>query len=186
MQYSKKELRKLAKERLSTISDNERHRKSESLSRNLKKFLAENFTTHEKIILGGFSPLIDEPDWSINIDLVEYNMAFPGIGSDGKMSFFKSNEVDLKETDEFGARVKTPTKKGEVMTPDLILIPGLAFTKNGHRLGRGKGFFDKYLENYNGKTIGICFEEQIFESIPTEKHDQMIDFVVTDGKIYRR
>lgn len=63
---------------------------------------------------------------------------------------------------------------------DLIVVPGMAFDKTGHRLGRGKGFYDRFLIKYpEVKTIGICFDFQLLDSIPIEPHDRVVDEVVT-------
>lgn len=67
---------------------------------------------------------------------------------------------------------------------DLILIPGLAFTKQGHRLGRGRGYYDTYLTKYRASlslaptTIALAFNEQILPEIPTEETDVPIDIVL--------
>ena len=67
---------------------------------------------------------------------------------------------------------------------DLLIIPGLAFTADGHRLGRGAGYYDSYLRRYSecGKkmpdTIALAFSEQLRDSIPTEEHDFIIDTVL--------
>ena len=55
---------------------------------------------------------------------------------------------------------------------DFILVPGVAFSPNGYRLGRGKGYYDKFLSKYtNPFTVGVCFREQFYLDIPTEPHD---------------
>lgn len=67
---------------------------------------------------------------------------------------------------------------------DLILIPGLAFTKNGKRLGRGKGYYDRFLAKCFRKfktrpfTLGLAFREQIVSDIPTTDTDVIIDQVL--------
>ena len=69
---------------------------------------------------------------------------------------------------------------------DLILMPGLAFSKAGARLGRGKGYYDTYLQrcekamNRKPVTIALAFKEQICESVPTTDHDVPIDIVLFD------
>lgn len=65
---------------------------------------------------------------------------------------------------------------------DLFLVPGLAFTTRGARLGRGGGFYDRLLPRRSaGSTaLGICFALQIVESVPHEPHDQRVDGVVTE------
>ena len=62
----------------------------------------------------------------------------------------------------------------------------LAFTKFGHRLGRGKGFYDKYLSKKKCITIGICLEVQIWDEIPVEQHDRVLEYIVTDRGIWHR
>lgn len=61
---------------------------------------------------------------------------------------------------------------------DLVLVPGLAFSKDGKRLGRGRGFYDRLLASYHGISIGLCFEEQMQEDIPWEEHDQRVGQVI--------
>jgi len=65
---------------------------------------------------------------------------------------------------------------------DLILVPGVAFSKDHHRLGRGGGFFDRVLAGRaaNAFKLGICFSFQVFDTIPTEGHDIVMNAVVTN------
>ena len=62
---------------------------------------------------------------------------------------------------------------------DMFLVPGLAFDQKGHRLGRGKGYFDKMLKNTRRVILGIALDEQMVEEVPVEKHDIRMHFVVT-------
>jgi 5-formyltetrahydrofolate cyclo-ligase len=66
--------------------------------------------------------------------------------------------------------------------PDLIFVPGLAFSRDGHRLGRGAGFFDRLLAGRAAKAfkIGICFSFQLVDAVPTERHDIEMDTIVSD------
>ena len=63
---------------------------------------------------------------------------------------------------------------------DVIIVPGVVFTPSGQRIGRGKGYYDKYLsrENFRATKIGVCYREQIAERIDTEPHDVVMDCVV--------
>ncbi|MED4127929.1 MULTISPECIES: 5-formyltetrahydrofolate cyclo-ligase [Shouchella] len=63
---------------------------------------------------------------------------------------------------------------------DLLIVPGLAFSKDGSRLGMGGGFYDRYLPLFKGKTVSLCFNEQLIESIPTEAHDMRMDLVLSE------
>ena len=66
---------------------------------------------------------------------------------------------------------------------DLILVPGLAFTKDGTRLGRGGGYYDRLLVSCPPRTrrIGVCFAAQIVASLPTEPHDQRVERVISES-----
>ena len=61
---------------------------------------------------------------------------------------------------------------------DLALIPGLAFDAQGHRLGRGKGYYDRFLTSFTGKTIGVCFDFQKVAEVPVDAHDVAVNMVV--------
>ena len=62
---------------------------------------------------------------------------------------------------------------------DLIIVPGMAFDKSNNRLGRGKGFYDRFLKNTSAYKIGICFPFQLFEQIPVSEHDVKMDAVIS-------
>jgi len=73
----------------------------------------------------------------------------------------------------------------------LALIPGLGFDPAGHRLGRGAGFYDRWIEHRRQldtpvSLVGVCFDEQLVERIPTDPHDQPMDRVVTPTAEYVR
>jgi 5-formyltetrahydrofolate cyclo-ligase len=75
---------------------------------------------------------------------------------------------------------------GEVVEPDqldLIIAPALSVDKLGTRLGRGGGFFDRYLENYPGPVAAVVFEHELAESLPVETHDKPVSFAVTESRI---
>jgi 5-formyltetrahydrofolate cyclo-ligase len=69
---------------------------------------------------------------------------------------------------------------------DLALIPGLAFDREGHRLGRGKGFYDRLLarSGFRALRIGIVTERFLLRKIPSEPHDLRMDLVVTESAVH--
>ena len=73
----------------------------------------------------------------------------------------------------------------DLATVDLILVPGLAFTEDGRRLGRGGGYYDRLLANLpaRARRIGVCFDAQIVASLPTEAHDQRVERVITESSL---
>lgn len=66
---------------------------------------------------------------------------------------------------------------------DLIIVPGVAFSRDGYRLGRGKGYYDKLLAWAKGRKCGICFECQFVEKLPTENHDVKMNYLITPSLI---
>lgn len=65
-------------------------------------------------------------------------------------------------------------------TIELVVVPGMAFDKQGHRLGRGKGYYDRLLPKLtNAYKLGVCFPYQYIEEVPTDEHDIRMDEVLT-------
>lgn len=66
---------------------------------------------------------------------------------------------------------------------DLIIIPGVAFDRKGNRLGRGKGYYDRFLSKTNATKIGICFDFQLFDNIPVNEKDIAMDMIVSENDL---
>ena len=66
---------------------------------------------------------------------------------------------------------------------DLLIVPGLAFTRKGDRLGYGGGYFDRYLVDYPGQTVALAFHEQLLPILPIEAYDIPISKIITDQGI---
>lgn len=63
---------------------------------------------------------------------------------------------------------------------DLIVVPGVAFDRNGNRIGRGKGYYDRFLcKHLDVKRIGICFDFQLVDNVPTEDNDIKMDEIIS-------
>lgn len=69
----------------------------------------------------------------------------------------------------------------------VVLVPGVAFDMRGARLGRGGGFYDRFLARLNPGTarIGVCFERRVVESLPIDPWDQKVDVLVTENAVRR-
>ena len=78
--------------------------------------------------------------------------------------------------------IPAPPAESELIPPealDLILVPGAAFTPEGDRLGRGGGYYDRYLPRTAGFKVALARRGQLFPALPTQAHDQRVDLVVT-------
>jgi 5-formyltetrahydrofolate cyclo-ligase len=82
-----------------------------------------------------------------------------------------------------GIRVLVPEDDPSPHEPDVVIVPGVAFTRDGHRLGQGGGWYDRFLHEVRDRctTIGVCFHEQVVDALPVEDHDVAMDTVVTDA-----
>ena len=82
----------------------------------------------------------------------------------------------------FGIIEPTGDQEVEADAIDLMIVPARAFTPKGDRLGRGGGFYDKYmsLEGFRAVKYGVAFSCQIFDSLPTDPHDIQVDGVFTN------
>ena len=79
-----------------------------------------------------------------------------------------------------------PRKRVEVNELDLIMVPGVAFDRQGGRLGHGKGYYDKLLEHVRPgvSLVALAFECQLFPEIPVDPHDVYMDKVLTERAVY--
>lgn len=84
---------------------------------------------------------------------------------------------------QFGIPEPNGNQLDESIKIDLIVIPGIAFDKNLNRLGRGKGFYDKLLKTTSSKKIGICFDFQIINHVPTYTYDIKMDIIISENMI---
>ena len=99
---------------------------------------------------------------------------------EGEIMRFYDYSPEMMASGSFG--IDEP--QGECPCPaetiDFMAVPGVGFTAEGYRMGRGKGFYDRYLSqpDFRATTVGVCFKAQIMEELPLEPHDRSLDFVV--------
>ncbi len=101
--------------------------------------------------------------------------AYPRI-TDDVITFHKVDSLDMLDSKVFG--ICEPSQTAPLVMPDLLVVPGLAFTKSGKRLGRGKGHYDRYLSQYRSCTVSLAFSWALLDDLPTEPHDMLIDTVI--------
>ena len=111
---------------------------------------------------------------------------------DGELELFHLESMD--ELDVGMYKILEPkqelrsvaSKRLQATDLDLIMVPGVAFDKQGGRTGHGKGYYDKLLEHARLETplVALAFECQIFPEIPCEQHDIYMDKVVTEAAVY--
>ena len=79
-----------------------------------------------------------------------------------------------------------PERQVDVKTLDIVMVPGVAFTREGARMGHGKGYYDKLLEHArpDAPLVALAFECQLFPEIPTQSHDVFMDKIITEKGVY--
>ncbi len=109
-----------------------------------------------------------------------------------EMSFAEYQLGDLLEKTQFPRLLQPATKL--ITIPDFMVIPAVALSTNGYRLGFGKGYYDKYFNKRgahshpitcNTVKVGVCFHNRLFERLPHEQHDLKLDYVITDKIIIK-
>lgn len=118
-----------------------------------------------------------------NLKKLKTKLLLPIIKGGNLLKFVEWNERDILIVNKFGIPEPLNTKKSYL--PDIVLVPLLAFDKKKNRLGYGKGFYDRYLNNSiksNKKieTIGIAFSFQKCKKIPISKYDFKLDNIFTE------
>lgn len=179
--------RQLMKDKLSKIDEEQFLEKSFLISKNLSQLLSDLNVIQKKNCIGAFASFEKEPRLGFLLtDEVKGLTAYPAFDVKKNVMTYKlANFSELIEKKEFGPKILGPKLEATEVIPDVILIPGIVFSESGERIGRGKGFYDKYLANYRGIKIGLCFSLQVTQSLPTERHDVALDYIVTEEKIIK-
>ena len=68
---------------------------------------------------------------------------------------------------------------------DVIIVPAIALTREGYRLGYGFGYYDRYLHNKRSSKIALSYSKQVVKSIPHDSHDVKVDYIVTEDEVIR-
>ncbi len=117
------------------------------------------------------------------------------IAADRSMNLYYLRSWDELTTGAYGIMEPNPSVAPRVETgvaPDVIIVPGLAFDRNGGRLGYGGGYYDRFAEQMQGSAagndhrlwLGASFEEQLVDEVPLERHDLVMDGLITEHEVY--
>lgn len=106
-----------------------------------------------------------------------------------KMEFYQIISVRQLETGAYGIKEPPVDEKNRyhyhTQENTLIIVPGVAFDVEGNRIGYGKGYYDRFLEDKRAiSAVGLCFAEQLVEHIETDAYDIKMDKIVTEEIIY--
>lgn len=173
----KKELRRSIMQQKRAMSPEEIERKSAELA---KRFLASDFYRKAKTLYG-YMPYNQEVR---TVPILEQalrdgkRVAVPKVYGD-EMRFIYVTDLTAMEKSGFG--IPEPIVDGPVGDDPyaLVLMPGLAFDREGHRIGYGGGFYDKFLEQEpEHPTVALCYDFQMLPLLKTQAHDIPVDAVI--------
>ena len=184
----KKILRDKIKTIISIIPDSKRQNYDKALCKSFITFYKSTIlikATRPLTILT-YMPLPDEPN------ITNLMLSAPFLSAEIVLPVSEINgELTLKRLTETVCtgryNIKEPSSNSPIVNQeeiDLAIIPARALGKSGERLGRGKGYYDRFLEKCSCITIGLCYDEQIFDDIPMSAHDKCIDYVITPTTVY--
>jgi len=119
---------------------------------------------------------------ALHAKLPEVSFCYPKCAEAGQMEFYSVRNLLEMETSDQGIREPNESlhERVDPEAIDLFLCPAYAYTHNGERLGKGRGYYDRYLlrKRPDAITLGVVFSSQIVENVPTEAHDLLVDRVL--------
>ncbi len=180
--YQKQKLRKIIQQRKKTLSKAEREEESVNVFYELEKTAVFQKATH---ILAYWS-LFDElhTHYFINKWCNNKRIYLPKVVGD-QVEVVPYLGIKSMKKGAFGILEPQGIALSTLHEIDLVIVPGVAFTKDGNRMGRGGGYYDRLLPLLTKATmVGVCYKCQIFDIIPVEEHDIKMDIVLFDGKSY--
>ena len=161
-----------------------------NLQINLGKFIS--FLKIDKLNLkniGGYYPSNYEIDDLAILDLLEkknFKVSLPIIKKDNQMNFYSWSRNDPLKINKFG--IPEPVSSN-ILYPDILMVPLVAYDSSLNRLGYGGGYYDRYIEKIEKVKkvlkIGLAFSFQKISSIPINQYDKRLDFIVTEKEILK-
>ena len=137
-----------------------------------------------KKVIGGYYPVnfeIDDLELLKKFEKNRFNIALPVIKKNFQMDFYEWSFSNPLKINKYG--IPEPESK-EIVYPDILLIPLVAFDKNLNRIGYGGGFYDRYIQKIRKikkvVTIGFAFSFQKVKKIPSSNYDERLDFILVN------
>ena len=139
--------------------------------------------------IGGYYPVnyeIDDLEILKELEKRKFNISLPVVKKNYNMNFYKWSFNDPLKINKYG--IPEPDIK-ELVYPDILLIPLVAFDKNLNRLGYGEGYYDRLIQKLDKRKktlkIGLALSVQQTKKIPINKHDQRLDYIITNKYIIK-
>ena len=184
LQIKKDKIRKEILAKRNILSDKDINKKSDLIIKNLASYI-ENI---QNIMI--FMDMKTEVKITKLLELYPKKNFFISKITNSKNREMKINKYNKNELilHKFGYYESSSNDFYDEEILDIVIVPALAFDSKKNRIGFGGGYYDTFLEKVRKKNnkvlfIGVCYDFQIIDSVPTEKHDVTLDFVISESKI---
>ncbi len=153
----------------------------------LKKLISKMFK-RKKLNLSIYYPSNNEVNTLKFLEVIDKKITtlLPVIDNKNDMKFCIWSNLDILKVNKYG--MLEPSTQSKSIIPEMSLVPLLAFDEENHRLGYGKGFYDKFLNKYlklNKKiiTVGVAFSFQKYDNLPSSILDVKLNYILTERGI---
>jgi 5-formyltetrahydrofolate cyclo-ligase len=180
-------IRKLLRERLAAMTAEQRHQKSLAACGFLSK--SPEFAAARVIMLYlSMTHEVDTASLALRAWQEGKTVVVPKVSWDQRrMMPMEITSLTAVATSGQGVPEPTAGKPVPIQFIDLVVVPGLGFSPQGYRIGRGMGFYDRFLAqpDFLGLSCGLGFDEQVLDALPVLDHDMPLSMLVTDHGIRR-
>lgn len=105
----------------------------------------------------------------------------------GKMNFYYINSLNDVVLGSFGIMEpnKEICKKVDNFENSICVVPAFSFDKLGFRLGYGKGYYDRFLENFISISVGLCYNSFLSDELPINQYDKQVNYIITENDLIK-
>ena len=175
----KQEVRRMMRERKRAVPADEKLRRSDIIMHRLE--LTHDFAAAQVVLL--YWSMADEVQTHSFVErwYRRKTLLLPCVQGDDLVLRQYTGPECMVSGEQFGIGEPTGDEWTDLEAVQLIAVPGVAFDPAGNRMGRGRGFYDRLLKSTpHAVKIGLAYDFQMLDTIPTEPHDVRMDRVITD------
>ncbi|MEN8236880.1 MAG: 5-formyltetrahydrofolate cyclo-ligase [Pseudomonadota bacterium] len=170
-----------------SLSEQQRQEAGEKLRRNTLTLLKDKPPS----VITGFWPLWDEINCRTLLNALsqKHKLGLPVVNMDKNVLEFHI-WTPTSKLKPGSLKISVPATYSPLPSPDIVLTPAIAFDFAGHRLGYGRGHYDRTLEILRQKkqvlALGLGYDVQMIDSLPHQEFDQTVDIIITEKRIIQR
>ena len=183
----KKELRDKYRRLRQEMSPEIKNKKDEAIARQVRRLW--QYKKHNTLLLYVSTPIEVDTRRLIEQALKDgKKVAVPRcVPGTREMEFYRISSLDQLQVGSFGVLEPCPDGQQPIgrVPRALCVVPAFCYDKFGFRLGYGKGYYDRFLSGYEGRLIGICYQDCITGRLPHGRYDRAVELVVTEQRLYK-